>query len=198
MSWGEVRAGPQVRMDERLLLVGLQSGDNLVGHVHGVIDVLDVLQLVETVNETLNLLGVGHGDVGRRGGDHGELGALDLDALGLETLLDVLHLVVGGPDDPLLAGVLVVLAAGLGDGHHELVLVDGVLLVGDLLVLGLDDLLDGDGALALELERNGAGGAERAAGVGEGGAHVSRGAVLVVRQAVNVDGHAGGDRSPRR
>ena len=46
----------------RLLVLGQGLGD-LVGDVHGVVDVLDVLQLVEAVDETLDLLGVGHGDL---------------------------------------------------------------------------------------------------------------------------------------
>ena len=39
-----------------LLLV--EGGDDLVGHLHGVVDVLHVLQLVEAVDEALDLLGV--------------------------------------------------------------------------------------------------------------------------------------------
>ena len=67
----------------RALLL-LEGSDDLVGHVHGAVDVLDVVELLKTVDEALNLLGVGAGDLGRGGRDHGGLGALDLDALLLE------------------------------------------------------------------------------------------------------------------
>lgn len=177
---------------DALVLVFREGLGDLVRDVHGAVDVLDVLKLLQAVDEALDLLGVVDCDVGGGGGHHRELGALDLDALGLERLLDVLHLVVGGVNDPLVAGVLVVLAARIGHGEHELVLVHGVLAVGDLLLVAVDDLLDGDGALALELERDGAGGAQVAASVREGGADVCGGAVLVVGQAVNIDGHARG------
>ena len=103
-----------------------------------------------------------------------------------------------GVDDPLVAAVFVVVAAGLGHGEHELVLVDSVLLVGDLLLVGHDDLLDDDLALALELERHGAGGAQVAAGMGERSAHVGGGAVAVVGQALDSRRRCPPGRSPRR
>ena len=177
---------------DALVLVFREGLGDLVRDVHGAVDVLDVLKLLQAVDEALDLLGVVDRDVRGGGGHHRKLGALDLDALVLERLLDVLHLVVGGVNDPLVAGVLVVLATGLGNGEHELVLVHGVLAIGDLLLVAVDDLLHGDGALALELERDGAGGAQVPASVREGGADVCGGAVLVVGQAVNVDGHARG------
>lgn len=61
----------------RALLL-LQGSDDLVGHVHGAVDILDVVELLKTVDQALNLLGVGAGDLGRGGRDHGGLGALDL------------------------------------------------------------------------------------------------------------------------
>src|SRR6266542_938002 len=48
----------------------------------------------------------------------------------------------------------------------------------------------GDHAAWLELPRDRAGAGERAAVLGEHGAHVGRGAVLVVRRGLDQDGHA--------
>ena len=50
-----------------LALLLLEGSDDLVGHVHGAVDVLDVIELLKTVDEALNLLGVGAGDLGRGG-----------------------------------------------------------------------------------------------------------------------------------
>ena len=46
---GVARRGP-----ESLLL--LESSSNLVGDVHGAVDVLNVIELVELIDKTLNLL----------------------------------------------------------------------------------------------------------------------------------------------
>ena len=90
-----------------LVLIFRKGLGDFVCDVHGAVDVLDVLELLEAVDEALDLLVVVNRDVRGGGGHHRELRALDLDALGLERLLDVLHLVVRGVDDPLVAGVLV-------------------------------------------------------------------------------------------
>ena len=56
----------------------------------------------------------------------------------------------------------------------------------------MNDLLDGDGALALELEGNRTSGAQGAASMAEGRTDIGSGAVLVVGQAVNVHGDTSG------
>ena len=50
-----------------LALLLLEGSDDLVGHVHGAVDVLDVVELLKTVDEALDLLGVGTRDLGRGG-----------------------------------------------------------------------------------------------------------------------------------
>ena len=50
---GSIRAGA-------LLL--LEGSDDLVGHVHGAVNILNVVELLKTVDEALNLLGVGAGE----------------------------------------------------------------------------------------------------------------------------------------
>ena len=156
------------------------------------IDVLEVLQLFEAIDEAHDLLGVRHGHLGRRGRNHGELGALHLNALLLDSLLNGHEVGRRGVDNPLLVSILVVVSASLGDGHHELVLVSGSTVRADgvLLVASLNFLGDHDLALALELERHGTGSAERAARMGERAAHVSRGAVAVVGQSLAKDSDA--------
>ena len=63
------------------VLLRVKRLGNLVGDVHRVVDVLDVLKLIQTVGKTLDLLGIGHTDLRRRSRNTRELRTLDLDAL---------------------------------------------------------------------------------------------------------------------
>ena len=47
------------------LLLLLESSNDLIGHVHGVVHILDVVELLKAINQTLDLLGVGAGNLGR-------------------------------------------------------------------------------------------------------------------------------------
>ena len=177
-----------------LALLLLEGSDDLVGHVHGAVNILDVVELLKTVDEALNLLGVGAGDSVGVVGTMVVSEPLTWTPCSSSALGDSHDLVGSSPDDPLLAGVLVVLATGLGDGHHELILVTGSTVGDHGLLLGVlvQDLLgDDDLALTLKLEGDGAGGAQVATSVGEGGTDISGGAVAVVGQAVDVDGDTG-------
>ena len=177
----------------RALLL-LEGSNDLVGHVHGAVNILDVVELLKTVDEALNLLGVGAGD------SVGVVGTMVVSepltwtpcsSSALETAMTSLAVVRRStprrrPRSP---------RHRPRRSHHKLILVAGSTVGDHGLLLGVlvQDLLGDDNlALALKLEGDGAGGAQVATSVGEGGTDISGGTVAVVGQAVDVDGDTGG------
>ena len=174
------------RYGNRLFLF-VEGSSDFVGDVHGVIYVLKVFELFQTVYQAHNLLCISNSNFGRRGGLHDEFGALNFDALLFQALLNRHKIGGSGIYDPLFASVFVIGTASLGNSHHEFVFVDSVFLVGDLLLLGLDNLFYQDLALLFELKSNRTGSTQIAAMMVEGSTNISSGAVAVVGQSVAVD-----------
>ena len=156
------------------------------------VDVLQVFQLLQLVHQTHDLLRIRQRHFRGVGRDHGEFRALRLHALGMEGFLHGRQVSGAGVDDPFVFGIFVIVTAGFRHGHHEIVFVSrsAVRAGGVLLVPRLHFLRDHDLALLLELEGHRTGGAQAAARMGEGAAHVSCGAVAVVRQGFAVHGDA--------
>ena len=121
----------------------LEGGDDLVGHVHGAVNIPDIVKLLKTVDEALNLLAsapeTSVGVVGTMVVSE-PLTRTPCSRAPLETTmtsLAVVQTIHSSPASP------VVLATGLGDGHHELILVTGSTVGDHGLLLGVlvQDLL---------------------------------------------------------
>src|SRR5699024_3183968 len=156
---------------------GVERREHVVGNVDVRVDVLDVVRVLQRVDEGEHLaraVGVdGHLD---RGAETG-LRRLVVDP---GRLARTAHLdQVGGLADhlELLTQVVDLLRAGVEDGHEHVVLGELTLVQQDL-------------ALAGEHVRHRAGVGEIASVTGHGHAHLTGGAVAVVRQTLDQQGHA--------